>query len=125
MTGPRHYNVLVPMRDGICLATDIYLPSSEGPHPAILGRTPYNKNSPNFGRLIDAWNGHGYALLIQDVRGRGDSEGEFLPYRQEPPDGYDTIEWIASQPWSDGKAVRMAARCAGSRRWRSRRICAR
>src|SRR5438309_2347289 len=117
MTGPRHYNVLVPMRDGICLATDIYLPSSEGPHPAILGRTPYNKNSPNFGRLIDAWNGHGYALLIQDVRGRGDSEGEFLPYRQEPHDGYDTIEWIASQPWSDGNVVTQGGSYGGKVCW--------
>jgi uncharacterized protein len=108
--GKRRFNVMVPMRDGINLATDVYLPPSDDQSPAILGRTPYTKGHPAFQKLVDAWNGRGYALVIQDVRGRGDSEGQFTPEVNEGPDGHDAVEWVATQPWSNGQvAIRGAS----------------
>lgn len=96
----------VPMRDGVRLFADIYLPPGEGPFPVILVRAPYGKRTdytfmPALGRF---WAMQGYAFVAQDVRGRFGSEGVFSPYikGQEILDGYDTLEWIASQPWCDG-----------------------
>ena len=106
----RWFNVMVPMRDGTNLATDVYLPTSDDPVPAILGRTPYTKGHPAFQQLVAAWNGRGYALVIQDVRGRGDSEGQFTPEVHEGHDGHDAVEWVAAQPWSNGQvAIRGAS----------------
>src|SRR5947208_11212701 len=93
----RRFNVMVPARDGVRLATDLYFPAGDPPWPAVLARTPYNKNTPLIGKLIDAWNRRGYVFVTQDVRGRGDSDGEFVPYVNEGADSYDTIEWIAGQ----------------------------
>lgn len=93
--------VMVPMRDGVRLATNIYLPEGEGPWPVVLTRTPYNKNGAD-GSAAN-YNAHGYALVSQDVRGRYASEGEDLPFEVDMPDGYDTVEWIASQSFSNGK----------------------
>jgi uncharacterized protein len=108
--GRRRFNVMVPMRDGTHLATDVYLPLAEGPVPTVVGRTPYTKGHPAFEKLVEAWNGRGYALVIQDVRGRGDSEGEFAPFVGEGPDGRDAVEWVAGQQWSDGRvAIRGAS----------------
>jgi predicted acyl esterase len=101
---PRAQQHLVPMRDGVRLATDVYLPEAEGPFPAVLVRLPYDKN----GRycwmpfLATHFVARGYAFVPQDVRGRFRSEGEPLAFVNEVPDGYDTIEWIAQQPWSNG-----------------------
>ena len=99
-------NRRVPMRDGISLATDVYLPARdgvavEGPWPTLLTRTPYDK----LGFAADAewWARRGYARIIQDVRGRFASEGDFYLLKNEAEDGYDTIEWLADQPWSSGK----------------------
>ena len=92
-------NVMVPMRDGVRLATHVVRPKGEGKHPLVLLRTPYRKNlGPAFGlaRL-------GYAFAAQDCRGRYDSEGEHYPFRDDPNDAFDTIEWLAKQPWCDGK----------------------
>ena len=92
------------MRDGVRLATDVYLPDGPGPFPAVLVRLPYDKN----GRycwmpfLATHFLARGYAFLPQDVRGRFRSEGEPVAFVNEVPDGYDTIEWIAQQPWSNG-----------------------
>ncbi|MEK7399011.1 MAG: CocE/NonD family hydrolase [Candidatus Poribacteria bacterium] len=97
---------MVPMRDGVKLATDVYLPKGDSPFPVIFVATPYNKKG------LEAWalaaNMRGYALVGQDFRGRFDSEGVdypvFLSYGWgEHQDGYDTIEWIASQKWCNGK----------------------
>jgi putative CocE/NonD family hydrolase len=95
---------LAPMRDGARLATDVYLPA-QSPAPALLVRTPYGRR-----RLEAIVYGHprlyaarGYAVVCQDVRGRGDSEGEFRPFAQEGPDGHDAVEWVAAQPWCDGR----------------------
>jgi hypothetical protein len=93
--------VLVPMRDGVKLSTDIYRPEAEGRYPAVILRTPYNKGgSRNQGEFFSR---HGYVFVAQDVRGRFASEGGFYPFVNEGLDGYDTIEWAAAQPWSNGK----------------------
>ena len=101
----RYYNEPVLMRDGVSLATDVYVPDGARPARAIVGRTPYNKNNAALAQLAARWNGRGYAFVIQDVRGRGDSDGAFVPYLNEGRDGHDTIEWIAAQPWSNGDVI--------------------
>ncbi len=93
----------VAMRDGVELSADVYRPEAEGRFPVILSRTPYNKTGERpleFGRYFAS---HGYIYVEMDVRGRGDSDGEFVPYRNEGLDGYDAIEWCAGRPWSNGK----------------------
>jgi putative CocE/NonD family hydrolase len=92
--------------DGVRLATDVYLPVGQsGPFPAVLIRLPYDKNGefcfmPHFARIITA---RGYAAVIQDVRGKFRSEGATEFGRHEVEDGWDTLEWISVQPWSDGR----------------------
>lgn len=93
--------VMVPMRDGVRLATNIYLPEGAGPWPVVLTRTPYNKNGAD--RSASTYNARGYALVSQDVRGRYASEGVDQPFEVDMPDGYDTVEWIAAQDWSNGR----------------------
>ncbi len=93
--------VMVPMRDGIQLATNLYLPDGDGPWPVVLTRTPYNKNGAD--RSAATYNSRGYALVSQDTRGRYASQGVDQPFEVDKPDGYDTVEWIAAQPWSNGK----------------------
>lgn len=93
--------VMVPMRDGVNLATNIYLPEGDGPWPTVLTRTPYNKNGAD--RTAARYTENGYALVAQDVRGRYASEGVDQPFEVDMPDGYDTIEWIAAQNFSNGK----------------------
>ena len=92
----------VPMRDGVKLSTDIYLPDVDGPTPAVLIRTPYSNNSEGMVQDCMYFATRGYAAICQDVRGRWDSAGEWYPFRHEAEDGYDTHEWIGSQPWCDG-----------------------
>lgn len=118
-------DVFVPMRDGTRLAADIYRPSQNGTPvntklPVILVRTTYNKEAG--GNLAKFFAPHEYAVVLQDVRGRYKSEGTFYHGVHEADDGYDTIEWIARQPWCNGKigmtgqsylaAVQQAACCA-------------
>ncbi|QKG83749.1 CocE/NonD family hydrolase [Kroppenstedtia pulmonis] len=99
-------NVPCTMRDGIVLYADIYRPDKEGTFPVLLSRLPYSKDKPLFShryldtnRLVE----NGYVVIIQDVRGRYQSEGEFQPFQSEAKDGYDTVEWAASLPYSSGK----------------------
>ena len=97
------FNVRIPMRDGVTLSADIYRPDAPGKFPVILSRTPYdNGTAPNV-QAGKRWASKGYVYVIQDVRGRGDSDGEFYPLVTEAEDGYDTIGWLAAQPWSTGK----------------------
>ncbi|GJM13178.1 MAG: esterase [Pseudohongiella sp.] len=92
---------MVAMRDGVKLATNIYLPEGEGPWPTVLTRTPYDKDGAD--RSAQAYNERGYVLVSQDTRGRYDSEGVDQPFEVDMPDGYDTVEWVAAQEFSDGK----------------------
>lgn len=98
----RLLNVRIPMRDGVELAADIALPPGPGPFPAVLHRPAYSRSwswvAP-WTRLVDS----GYALVSVDVRGRGDSDGDFNIWEGDGLDGYDVIEWIAGQPWCTGK----------------------
>lgn len=93
--------VKVPMRDGVVLRADIYRPQKAGKYPVLLQRTPYNKaGGVSFGYRAAA---AGYVAIVQDVRGRYSSEGEWYPFRYESQDGYDTVEWAAALPYSNGK----------------------
>ena len=98
---------MVPMRDGARLATDVYLPGGDGPLSTVLTRLPYGKTEAwcNMPEVAEYWTRKGYAAVVQDVRGKWGSEGVFEPNlnRHEIPDGYDTIEWISRQPWSNGR----------------------
>lgn len=94
-------NVPVKMRDGTILQADIYRPKAEGKFPVLLVRTPYDKTGEMPFSLKAA--ARGYVVIAQDVRGRFTSEGEWYPFKNESSDGYDTIEWAASLPYSDGK----------------------
>ena len=97
---------LVPMRDGTRLATDVYLPGDSQPTEAILIRTPYSKKafSPETSQTgtVATFVEHGYAVLVQDVRGKYGSEGRFAPTYRDNVDSYDTMDWIIDQTWSNG-----------------------
>jgi hypothetical protein len=96
-------DLAVPMRDGTRLACDVYRPMA-GRWPVIVERTPYDKRRPALVEAARGFAGRGYAAVVQDVRGRFGSEGEFrFLSPQEGPDGYDTLAWIAGQPWCDGR----------------------
>ena len=92
--------IRVQMRDGVALVSDVYRPAAPGRFPVLLTRTPYNRKDPASGMFLAS---HGYAVVLQDVRGRFDSEGEFDPFRHEAEDGYDTIEWASALSYSDGR----------------------
>jgi hypothetical protein len=94
-------NVPVKMRDGVTLRADIYRPNADGKFPVLLQRTPYNKDGDvGFGLKAAV---RGYVVIIQDVRGRYASEGEWYTFKHESNDGYDTVEWAAGLPYSDGR----------------------
>ena len=114
------YNVPILMRDGITTYADVFRPQMEGPVPALLQRTPYDKSSPaSRTGTLDAIRAasHGYAVVIQDVRGRYLSEGEFYTFFNEINDGHDTVEWIASQPWCSGKVGMFGVSYVGATQW--------
>src|SRR2546423_3680232 len=94
-------NVAAKMRDGVTLRADIYRPKTDGKYPVLLVRTPYDKTGTiNFGLKAAA---RGYVVIAQDVRGRFESEGEWYTFKHESQDGYDTVEWAAGLPYSNGK----------------------
>lgn len=112
-------DVMVPMRDGVSLATDIYFPALggrvvTGKFPVILERTPYDKLGAGNVTNGNYFARRGYICAVQDVRGRFASEGEWYPFAKEAPDGYDTVEWLAAQEWSDGGIGTMGASYSGS-----------
>lgn len=102
-------DVMIPARDGISLATDIYLPAldgiaSEEVWPIVLTRTPYSKDRERDVAFAQLMARHGYVAAIQDIRGRYQSQGRFTKYSiLDAPDGFDTIEWLSQQPYSDGR----------------------
>ncbi|MBI3475119.1 MAG: CocE/NonD family hydrolase [Acidobacteria bacterium] len=94
-------NVTAKMRDGVLLRADIYRPKAEGKFPVLLQRTPYDKRGDgDFGARAAAF---GYVVIIQDTRGRYNSDGDFYTFKYESNDGYDTVEWAAALPYSDGR----------------------
>lgn len=96
-------DVMVPMRDGVELATDVYRPADgDGPFPTLVNRTPYDKAASEPVGGVGPAVANGYAVVHQDARGRFASEGEWEPFFNEGEDGYDTIEWAADREWSTG-----------------------
>ena len=114
----RHVDTKVPMRDGVQLSADLFLPRGAGPRPTVLMRTPYSNSLEatieKGQRLADG----GYNCVIMDCRGRWDSEGEYVPFLNEGVDGFDTQEWIGQQPWSDGTIGTAGASYLGTTQWR-------
>jgi uncharacterized protein len=100
-TPPTHADVPVPMRDGVALGADVYLPSGSGPFPVLLTITPYGKSGT--GRGAGAQLERGYAVVAVDSRGLRASKGKWEPYIHEAQDGFDVQEWVAKQPWSNGR----------------------
>jgi hypothetical protein len=93
--------VTAAMRDGVVLRADIYRPKAEGRFPVLLQRTPYDmRNSAEFAYAAAV---HGFVAIVQDVRGRYSSDGDWYTFKHEPDDGYDTVEWAAALPYSNGK----------------------
>lgn len=99
-----HHNLMVPMRDGTLLSTDVYRPAAPGRHPALLIRDPYDNGSDAASWEEGLrWAERGYVYVHQNVRGRFDSEGSWYPYLAEANDSHDTQNWIGRQEWSDGQ----------------------
>ena len=108
----------VPMRDGVMLRADLLRRARDGHFPVLVYRTPYGRKFAEteyttFQRAVE----RGYAVLIQDVRGRYDSGGEFRPYENEGRDGFDTIEWASRQSWSNGNIGTFGLSYPGAVQW--------
>jgi len=110
------WGVKVPMRDGVKLNATIYRPKDQKEAlPVIFELTPYISDS--YHARAYYFSQHGYVFALVDVRGRGNSEGQFNPFLQEPQDGHDVVEWLASQPWSNGKVTMWGGSYAGYDQW--------
>ena len=112
------FNLPIEMRDGVVLYADVFRPDTDEPGPVLLQRTPYDKSFAKAGSL-DAVRGakEGYAVVVQDVRGRYTSEGEFYTFINESNDGYDTIEAVAKLPWCSGKIGMYGGSYVGATQW--------
>ena len=117
-------DIMVPMRDGVRLATDAWIPAGGGPGPVLLVRLPYGKDMntlygnpliPNVFALVEA----GYTVVYQDCRGTHRSGGEFVPMVNEPSDGADTLAWLLEQPWCDGNIGSFGPSYLGFVQWAS------
>jgi putative CocE/NonD family hydrolase len=112
------YNLAVPMRDGIRLSANVFRPGVPTRYPVVLVRTPYGKGdaiTPAYQSFVN----HGYAVVVQDVRGRYKSGGTFEPINQEINDGDDTLNWIARQSWSDGAVGMYGGSYLGITQWKA------
>ncbi len=111
------FDVPVTMQDGTVLRADVYRPDGDGPWPVLVQRTPYNKRNLMF--PLDTINAvkRGYIVVQQDTRGRFGSDGEWLPWAYEERDGYDTVEWAARLPGSNGKVGLFGASYTGNTQW--------
>ena len=113
-------NVPVPMRDGTVLRADVFRPEPEGRYPVLLSRTPYDKsaNGTAYGWMQPIRPAsNGYVVVVQDVRGRFESGGSFNPFHQEVDDGFDSVEWAAVQPWSNGRVGMYGLSYLGATQW--------
>jgi uncharacterized protein len=108
-------SVHVKMRDGVSLAADVYHPADRKKHPVLLVRTPYDRASEAETCRLAAE--HGYVCVTQDVRGRDASEGEWYPFKNESGDGYDTVEWAAALPDSNGRVAMFGSSYVGATQW--------
>ncbi|MDQ4106309.1 MAG: CocE/NonD family hydrolase, partial [Actinomycetota bacterium] len=113
------HNVPAEMRDGTILMSNVYRPTDGGPYPVLLSRTPYGKDLPPSSPYLDPLKAarHGYIVVVQDVRGRYASEGEFTPFVREFEDGYDTVGWAAKLPGSDGQVGMFGLSYYGKTQW--------
>ncbi|MFN7920189.1 MAG: CocE/NonD family hydrolase [Bryobacteraceae bacterium] len=112
--------VAIPMRDGVNLFADIYRPAAPGKYPVIISRTPYStERAPSAYEAAVFFAQRGFVFVYQDVRGRHESEGKWEPFRNDIEDGYDTIEWVAKQPWSNGKVGMEGGSYLGHVQWRA------
>lgn len=111
------FDVPVPMRDGVNLSADIYLPDAPGSFPAVLYRTPYDNSVQEHVDRGIFYAREGYAYITQDCRGRYDSEGTFYAYTADAEDGFDTQEWVGSRPWCNGKVGTVGASYGGHTQW--------
>ncbi|MBI1388165.1 MAG: CocE/NonD family hydrolase [bacterium] len=109
-------NVMVPMRDGVKLAANVFIPKGDGPFPVVLIRSPYGKGDENNGQG-KFFTERGYAMVIQDCRGKFDSEGEWDPFRYDAEDGADTVKWIHEQNWCNGRVGTGGGSYVGYTQW--------
>jgi len=109
-------NVMASMRDGTQLAANIFQPKQGGPFPVILMRTPYGKMDEKFGEA-KRYCAAGYAMVVQDCRGRGSSQGQWDPFRYDGDDGFDTQEWVGRQPWCNGHIGTSGGSYVGWTQW--------
>jgi putative CocE/NonD family hydrolase len=110
------WGVKIPMRDGVRLNATVFLPANrKGPLPIVFTLTPYIAD--NYQDRASYFATHGYAFALVDARGRGNSEGRFDPFFQEPRDGHDIVEWLARQPYSNGKVAMWGGSYAGFNQW--------
>ena len=107
-------DVKVPMRDGIRLSANVFLPDTDGRFPTIFQRMPYGASGRDPGEFYAR---RGYAYVIQDCRGRHDSEGEFYPFRDDTPDGLESLDWICAQSWSNGRVGMFGPSYLGAVQW--------
>jgi uncharacterized protein len=114
-------DVRIPLRDGVSTSAEVWLPDDGAAHPAILVRTPYLKEATVPTATIDSrtFVERGYAVVVQDVRGRGQSGGVFLPFVHEEADGYDSVEWVARQEWCTSEVVMAGDSYLGATQWLS------
>ena len=112
-------DIAVPMRDGTVLRADVYRPDSPEKLPVLLSRTPYNKSLPGLFLNLDPFRAAaaGYNVVFQDCRGRFASQGTFTCFEDEAADGYDTIEWMARQPWANGTVGTFGPSYNGATQW--------
>jgi putative CocE/NonD family hydrolase len=114
-------DVAIPLRDGVQTSAEVWLPDDGQAHPAMLVRTPYLKETAAVTAVLDSRlaTARGYAVVLQDVRGRGASGGVFDPFVHEEADGSDTVAWVAEQPWCDGRVVMSGISYVGATQWQA------
>ena len=110
---PQAQEMFMTTRDGVKLAANVFLPKGAGPFPVVLSRTPYLKDAGNPAQAAKKYVDAGYAYVVQDVRGKGHSQGFYQAFVTDIEDGYDTVEWVAKQPWSTGKTGMVGASALG------------
>ena len=116
---PATLTVRIPLRDGITLAADLFTPDPAAPRPLVLEITPYNRGPQGLSFRNEApyWMAQGYAMVIADCRGKGDSGGTFAFMANEGRDGFDAIEWLATQPFCNGRVAMRGASYTGTNPW--------